>query len=552
LAASLLAVVGQSYFRGMYLGAIGERLRSRSDQASFRRCGVRYFKRMLGWTLLQTAAWGCVLFLALLLPPAGILLGLVLYFYCLTPYLIVLLDLRLGEALVMAPGKLRRYFFRLVPLGLLALFITFFTSLLSFMDRPFYGYYAVMLTYGVAGTWLIVTFMTKLKELLNRDGIDIGTSTEAASVGAAAVRWKGFAVAAFLLLLPLAGAFLANGLYFEAMDGRGKQVREGLRFWASGSGPAFYSSEMQYDTYEWGDRPVTLRLSLPDLSGGKAPDLIRGTAEISWLVEKENITQEGNTRHHRVEKEEVWSTLYYVLKKERSEDGSTYYSTRRGSAGILGRQKGMEPVSLEMTVSGNGRHVFLLQHPFRFSPWETFRMSPDGRFWIPSTNRMNPGQFQFHWFTERWVPEELFEMLAAKNRFSLPGYRNQPEEILAAALQEGDGAMVMKQVELLRRPDVRIDVPMDSAEKWSAYLRERYKGMTRDEVLGIVSMAGRFGAYSLEELPSPQEGVKRRSLLVPVGKDRVRITTAYKGAALAELRIETEAEGVELSRGKGP
>lgn len=193
---------------------------------------------------------------------------------------------------------------------------------------------------------------------------------------------------------------------------------------------------------------------------------------------------------------------------------------------------------MEMTVSGDGRQVYLLQHPARFDPWGTFRMSADGRFWAPKTNRMNPNEFRFHWLAKEWKQEELFDMLQAKNRFIMPMDRNQLEIQLAAALQEGDGEMVVKLLEIAKGAGAKLTVPFDRAEDWSSYLRGQYEGADRGELLSLLSNAGKQSVYIPVGQPSEQEGVKRSRLTVPFKKSSLFITVANSGGKLLELKVE--------------
>ncbi len=107
----------------------------------------------------------------------------------------------------------------------------------------------------------------------------------------------------------------------------------------------------------------------------------------------------------------------YRLVRETANDGSFYYSSLSGAASILpGEERPREPLSVQMMVSGDGLHIFVMQYPVRFVVSNVFRVSDDGMYLIPETSQVNPMDFHTYWFTADQSADNLFKLLATKNK----------------------------------------------------------------------------------------------------------------------------------------
>ncbi|AHV99149.1 hypothetical protein [Paenibacillus sabinae] len=512
---SAAVLVVQSFIRGMYLGGIKGWVQSQR-MVPLIQCGRRYFKDMLGWSVFQLVLYAVTFFLAAVFFPFGIILIVALLFFSLTPYLIVLQDLSLSEAFAEAPGLFRRYFRTLLPLALAAMLCTLIFSLLRSLPQPM-GYAIPLLAYAVVGTFLIAELMERLEGKLREDG----EKTPHLPFGeAGAGRISTYITILLVPVLVTAGVLSASGRHLSAVDFGGKKRLAGISYNTNFS-DVFYASEMSYTAYEWRTGDFRIAMRLPDLSGGRSPRELRGIADITWLLNEEIRTVNGTTTNISVQPFTRKSRLMYRLVRETARDGSFYYSSLNGSVSILpGRTRSSEPLSVQMMVSGNGSNIFILQYPTRFGSTEVFRVSDDGRYLIPGTSQVNPIDLHAYWFTAEQRKEDVFELLSAKNKNSFLATLNRAYLPLAAAMQEGDGSMVVKILETMRAAGVRVKVPDWDERGWTEYLQSRYENASVQRTLEFMTKAGVQGSYESRELPEKSDektGAYRFEVPFPTG-----------------------------------
>ncbi|GAA3399619.1 hypothetical protein ACFFNY_18350 [Paenibacillus hodogayensis] len=503
---SVLVLIGQSYMRAIYLGGLGAVVRRQRPEPLLQ-YGRRYFKRMLGWSAIHTAVMLGTMGLGLLLAPIGVLAMLLWFFYSLTPYLIVLGDRSLSAAFSMSPSTMRRYFWVFFPFSLLALMTSGFISLFNQASPP-YGYYGAMLVYAVVGTLLIGEFMRRLQLALHpTDGEEpFAGLAELIPAVQPVKRSRSLLATALLFVVPACGAWLAAGYHVEGIGrllSKPAQEKSGISY-SAGFSEALYASKQLYDTYDWNDGPYRLQISLPDLSGGRIHNELRGIATVIWAIKREHIDRTGSGRIVRFEEEMTEQKIAYRLVRTVARDGTAYYSSAGGYVSLLGLDnESQEPQALLMNISGDGSSVFIERHPSRFGQ-PSYRTSDDGRFFIPKTSRVNPDDFRTYWFAKELRQEDVLDLLAAKNKQSGIGPDRQPLQ-LAVALQEADGHMVKAALAAIAATGAKVTAPDWSEGQWSAYLRDSYKQADLPTTLSYLAKTGVKYSYEQQELTVPTD-----------------------------------------------
>lgn len=154
-----------------------------------------------------------------------------------------------------------------------------------------------------------------------------------------------------------------------------------------------------------------------------------------------------------------------------------------------------KPLSVEMIVSGDGSNVFVMRYPTEYDGSQNYRVSDDGRFLTMRTSMVNPDDFRTYWFRESHDVEPVLDLLAAKNRSDYISYNYSLETLLAAALQEADGKMVLEALELMKELNVLLDVPDWDEDTWTKVLRGLYEEARLDEALEVLTHAGIQDGY---------------------------------------------------------
>lgn len=530
------ALVGlQSFVRGMYLGGLKGWIQHRKIVSLFA-SGRKYFKSMIAWSILQLVFSALMVFLAAMFIPLGLILMIIILFYMLTPYLIVLQDISFQDALAKAPRMLRRHFRALLPLGLLAMLCTLVISQFRSLIPP-WGYAIPLLVYVCMGTLLIGALMMRLAGKLALD--DVQTS----ELAAGEVRSRRIVNAVIVLLVPIlvwVGTVSATGRHLSVFDLGNKKLIEGVSF-NSNFSDVFDASNQSYTAYEWQNSDFQLAIEHSDLSNGQKPKELRGIADITWQVDEEIRTTYGNTTNIYVKPITHKSRLMYRLIRETAEDGSYYYSSMNGAASILpGGERPRDPLSIQMLVSGDGSQVFVLQYPTRFDISQVFHVSDNGRYLILGTSRMNPDDFHTYWFTAEQTSENVFELLAAKNKKNYLSTLNRAYLALACAMQEGDGRMIVEILEMMRRAGVEVMAPDWDEIMWTESMQGRYKGASWQTALEYITKAGVQGAYEGKEQfgqSDEQIGVYRLEVPFPDGMQPITYKESKVDGKLLSISV---------------
>ncbi|NQX58336.1 hypothetical protein [Paenibacillus qinlingensis] len=517
--ATLMAV--QSFIRGMYLGALKGMVLNQENISLFA-IGRRYFGGMIAWTIFQTVTGALLLFFAAAFFPIGIILMIALIGYSLTPYVIVLENSSFRAALAKAPRILRSHIGSLLSLALLAMICTLVISLFRSMTPP-WGYAVPLLAYACMGTLLIGWLMKML-------AVNLTISPEQTEVQPSdKIRTRGVVNAFYVLLIPallITGILTASGKHYSMFDFGSKKQLEGISYVTSFS-DVYYASKTKYTAYMWQPEEYSIAMHLPDLSGEQKPDELRGVANITWQMDEEIRTAQGNSTQIDVKPVMHESQLMYRLIKEKAKDGNVYYSSLRGSSSILpGDVEPREPISVQIMVSGDGSQIFVIQYPTRFDISPVFRVSDDGRYLVTGTSPLNPMDFHTYWFTTEQHTDHMFNLLAAKNQLNDTAMFNRAYLALASAMQEGDGHTVVKVLKTMSQSGVDVKAPDWDSQTWTAYLHNQYLGISWDKFLELLTKAGVQGSYELKDLTSLKSddkiGVFR--LDVPFPNDVIPIT----------------------------
>ncbi|WP_018759417.1 hypothetical protein [Paenibacillus terrigena] len=530
------AVMGlQSFVRGMYLGGLKGWVLNRKAGPLFA-SGRRYFGDMIAWSIFQCVIGVLIVFLAAIFFPLGIILMIALLFYSLTPYLIVLQNISFIDALAKAPRMFRRYFGTLLPLALLAMLCTIVVSLFRSLPPP-WGYAVPLIAYACIGTLLIDGLMRLLAAKLTLDGEQVP------DLPFGEVRDRRIVNAMIVLLVPVlvsAGIFAVSGNHLSALDFGSKKRLDGISFNTDFS-DVFRASDQKYTAYEWQTNDYRLAIRLPDLSYEQKPEELRGIADITWQVNEEIRTSYGYSTQIDVQPIMHKSRILYRLVRETANDGSFYYSSMSGSASILpGGERPREPISIQMMVSGDGSHIFVMQYPTRFYISSVFRVSDDGRYLIPGTSQINPFDFHTYWFTAEQSAENLFELLAAKNKTNYITTMDRAYVVLVCAMQEGDGRLVVNLLESMRQDGVNVKAPDWDAVTWTEYLQGRYKGASLQKTLELLTKAGIQGSYEGKELVDKSDakiGVYRFEVPFPDGMLPITYKESKEDGKLLSISI---------------
>ncbi|MDR6550517.1 hypothetical protein [Paenibacillus qinlingensis] len=534
-----LAVMGlQSFVRGMYLGGLKGWVLNRKVVPLFA-CGCRYFSDMIAWSLFQGVISVLTLVLAAVFFPLGLVLIITIMLYSLTPYLIVLQDIPFHEAIGKAPRLFRRYFTSMLPLALFTMLCTLVISSLQTWAAP-WGFVVPLIAYSFIGTWLIGSFMSHLSVKLSLD------RRPASELLSDEVRTRRIVNILVVLLVPVllaTGSLTAVGKHLSAFDWGSKERLEGVAY-SNTFSDVFHASQQQYTAYEWQNNGYHMEIKLPDLSKSK-PDELRGIADITWQINEEVRIKNGNSVYETAQSVVKKSRLMYRLVRETAADGSNYYSSLHGFSTILpGEARPRDPLSVQIMVSENGKHVFVLQYPTRFDVSKVFRVSKDGKYLIPATSQVNPMDFHAYWLTADQRVENLFELLAAKNEFNIIGTMNRAYLMLACALQEGDGHMVNMVLGTMRRSGIIVKAPDWNDETWTDNLRNRYQGADVQKSLELLSKAGIQGGYESKKLSEQSnEKIRAQRLEVPFPNSIVPITFEENIADGKLLSIQVFEEG---------
>ncbi|URN93700.1 MAG: hypothetical protein NAG76_17990 [Candidatus Pristimantibacillus lignocellulolyticus] len=516
---SAVFVVLQSFVRGMYLGGLKGWVQQQKT-VPLLYCGRKYFKGMLAWSIFQLIIGFLTFLLAAAFFPLALILIICLIFFSLTPYLIVLQEIPFSEALSKSPQKFTRYFWSMFPLALLALLLTFIISLTKLITSP-WGYALPLVTYALVGNWLVGEFVQLLIVKLQ------GSNEKIPEQQFQKVDTSRISIFVTILLIPIlvtVGIVSTSGKYLSVFDLGNKDRFEGISYNANFS-DIFYISDQRYTAYEWQSGDYYIDMKLPDLSSNQKPQQLRGIADITWQINEEVRTVNGNTTNIDVQPFLRESKLLYRLVQETALDGTKYYSTLNGSASIIqGSEHALEPLSVQVMVSGDGNNIFVFQYPSNLDISQVFNVSNDGQFLIPRTSHVNPMYINTYWFSKERTIDEVFELLKSKNKSNDVTSLNKIYIALAVAMQEADGNMVSNILEILKRENIDVNAPNWRESEWTDYLRNQYEGASLQRILDFVTKVGtQFSYGATEVIEKSNETITTYFIKVPFPNDTLTI-----------------------------
>lgn len=517
----------KSFVRGMYLGGLKSAVLEKKT-VPLLIVGRHYFKRMLGWSIVQLLISGIAIVAVIIFPLLFFLAFLIPLIYILTPYIIVLFDCSLKDALAKAPGMLKRSFWRLFPLTLQAMICGLIVGMSKMLPAPL-SYIVPLVGSTVLGTLLIAALLRKLVELMLEQPVKFTMNVQHVEVKESKAQHV-----LLLLSIPVfifVGTSAFTGLGLHAMQiGVGKEERlNGLSYYADFS-DVFYASKHSYTTYDWKDGNYVMDISLPDLSKDTKPKEIRGIAKVVWTKDVQKKTVDGNHTFFSVIEEPRTSTIMYHLIQQSTNDGSLYYSSDNGAVSVIGIEKDTyKPLSLYMMVSGDGEEAFIIQYPTEQNISGLFEISENGKYTVMYTSHTNPHDIKPFWFSKSHQSiHNVLDMLSFKNKNSSFNSTYNVQKLLAAAMQEADGRMILNILNTLQLQEVAVDVTDRTEEQWTSYLRDQYNHTDLYSSLQFLSKSGIQNGMEekeVEELSSEEFVVF--DLFVPLPSGTITIQTRY-------------------------
>jgi hypothetical protein len=159
--ATLVILLIKSYALSMYLGSIKCFLEGPDNTYSILKIAPYYFKRMILFSIIELLFSSIIFLLTHTFWPLAIIVILVVLLFSLTPYIIVLEDTSVMDAIAKSPKLLLKNFGALLWIGVVSLFLTILLSKLPFANL-IVEYYIVSLLYSMIGTTMIFAVMNCL------------------------------------------------------------------------------------------------------------------------------------------------------------------------------------------------------------------------------------------------------------------------------------------------------------------------------------------------------------------------------------------------------
>ncbi|MCH1626604.1 hypothetical protein [Fredinandcohnia quinoae] len=168
ITAILLVLLLKSYALSMYLGSIKCFLIGPDNTYSILKIGKYYFKRMVLFSAIELTVGGLLIFLNLTFWPSVFITLILLLFFSLAPYIIVVEDISVIEALKKSSVIFKRNFLYLLLLAFSCILFTFSLTLLEFRVNGLNFYY-ILITYCFFGTAAIYAVMAIIHQSVNKD-----------------------------------------------------------------------------------------------------------------------------------------------------------------------------------------------------------------------------------------------------------------------------------------------------------------------------------------------------------------------------------------------
>lgn len=531
-----------SFTIAMYLGSIKKVLfPERQTGASPIQMGAYYFRRIFWFQLFFYLLLIGAFFLLVSFLPLGILLLFLVIIFSLTPYLIVLEDKSLGEALSDSPTYLKRYFVKFIPLAFAALLATFVLSLVLQGLSESTMYYMMLVGYTFIGSGFIAAFMYLLDRCIRKDESEMNDM-----VSYRYPRWKKVVLLVLIFLLPWLGITFAKGKHVMAISFHDHTtVTEGITFKANWS-DAFYGSDHTVTTYGFEQEDaLDISMALPDPESEE--DSIYGKGELTWLVDQEKITRSGNSTVYSGEEVITTSDFIYRVIPAVSQNGKRYYtSVNGGVAELLQNDQTNDPISMDIFVMNEGNDIFVFQYKERFDPYTVIRVDEAGTSFVPMTSQNNPEDYKYFWYSkDPMTTDRLLDFLHTKNKEMMHIGGNTDaysfEHIVAAFLQEADGEALIQFEEEMKDLDLTTNIGSQTAGEWSEIAKQLYGDVDLTTFLSYVNQANESSAY--EEVGwEDEKETNEYQVIVPFPNGDVILHCAREEGELVDIDIELPAE----------
>ncbi|GGA60510.1 hypothetical protein GCM10008025_00670 [Ornithinibacillus halotolerans] len=529
-----------SYTMGMFLGSIKQVLSPSSlQQDSFLQLGYRYYWRLFTYQLF-TSVIGVVSFYLLITTIIGGIIGfIVLLLYVLVPYIIVLEDKSFSEALGDSPKYVKRYFTKYFRLAIGAILSIAILSIgIQLLPNESLKYYIGLVTYTFIGSVFIAAFMHLLHNCIREEDLQ---TEEDQLVKRIVPKWKKWTIIMIVFLFPWLGVQFAKGEHVTAIQFQPKiTYSEGVYYKANWS-PANNGSNHTYTTYGFEDgEEFELTMSLPDsITSTDGPFF--GEGEITWKVDKERITKNGNSTVYWGEEVAETSKFVYRLTPV-YKNGTVYFTsnTENGFAELTTRGQSDEPMALEIFVMNNGNDIFVFQYKERFDPQTVIEVSEDGNYFIPRVSPVNPDDFKYFWYSKESITKDrIIELMKSKNETNFtidggPTYYDYPY-IAVALLQQADGEALVQLGEIYEQQGVQTNISSKSAEEWTETLDALYGDVNLTEFLENFNKQNEYEGYEIVEGPDDREK-NERQIIVPFPNGDISIYYVFT-EQLTELEI---------------
>lgn len=528
----LVYQVIMSFTIAMYLGSMKKVIISNSHNGdSPVQLGVHYFWRVFLFQVISYFFLICGFFVAVIFWPLVVILFLVFLIFSLAPYIIVLEDKKVGEAIFDSPTYFKRYFTKFIPLALGAGSTTFVLSLVLQALNEGVQYYVALVVYTFVGSVFIAAFMHLLHKCIEDDQSQLDSMfTYSYS------RRKKVSAIIIILVLPWIGVQFANGEHVTAISFEERTtLSEGIAF-KSGWSDAFNASDHTVTTYGF-EQNDSLDVSMQLPVGA---DSVYGKGELTWKVDKEKSITKGNHTTHSIEEEFVTSNFIYRLVPV-SHNGNLYYtSVNGGFAKLLKKNQSDEPMSMEIFVMNEGKDVFVFQYKSRFDPQSVIRLDREADYFIPLTSRNNPDDYKYFWYSkESMTKGRLLEFLHTKNKYleQVGGGTDyyHYENVVAAFLQEADGEALIQFERENEQGNLTTNITSKTAEEWSEALRSLYGDVDTSTFLSYVNKANMYEGY--ERIGWNDHESNEYQVIIPFPEGDITINCVREDDRLVEIEI---------------
>ncbi|WP_047986520.1 hypothetical protein [Ornithinibacillus californiensis] len=527
-----------SFTIGMYLGSMKKALvLGNWNNYSIFRLGCRYFWRIFLFQLLSTILTFVSFYLLVTTVIGGIIGFIILFLYLLTPYIVVLEDKRLGEALLDSPKYWKRYVKKFIPLALgTILSILLLSLIIQLLKMDPLQYYIGLISYTFIGSGFIAGFMNLLNTCIHEDEINSAQETEINYS-----KWKKWTIVVIVLVVPWIGVQFAYGKHVTSLPFQEKTtLTNGIYYMANWS-DAHAGSDRTYTTYGFEQRDVLeLTLSLPDSESTE--DALYGKGEVTWKVDKEVITKQGNSTIYSGEEVVETSEFIYRLTPV-YKNGNLYYTsnTEDGFAELTTKGQTDEPMGIELFVMNDGSDVFVYQYKERFDPEPVIQISNDGKYFTPHVSSVNPEDFKYFWYSNEPITKErIVDLMKAKNSTNLttsggPHYYHF-ENLAVAFLQQTDGEALIRLGDHYEQLDIQTNISSKTAEQWTKELEALYGDMNLAEFLEHFNRQNDYDGYKFIGWENDVERDEYQ-VIVPFPKGDIILHCVREGG-LIELNIE--------------